>query len=101
MQKSIFTKDLTRSAMLMAVLSCSQAVELRSQTEAEAEQFLSTASDTLEGAIDAVEAVSDRVGDAVEAVSDGVDNSSFASKNNAENEEEAELQYELQELDKI
>ena len=61
MQKSIFTKDLTRSVMLMAVLSCSQAVEVRSQTEAQAEWFLSTASDILEGATDAVEAVSDGV----------------------------------------
>ena len=51
--------QMTRSAMLMAILSCSQAVELRSQTEAE--WFLSTASDILEGATDAVEAVSDGV----------------------------------------
>ena len=64
---------MTRSAMLMAVLSCSQAVEIRSQ--AEAQWWPSNASDILnpivgviDDAIDAGNAVSDGVGNILDQI---------------------------------
>ena len=64
---------MTRSAMLMAVLSCSQAVEIRSQ--AEAQWWPSNASDILnpivgviDGAIDAGNAVGDGVGNILDMI---------------------------------
>ena len=65
--------QMTRSAMLMAVLSCSQAVEIRSQ--AEAQWWPSNASDILnpivgviDGAIDAGNAVGDGVGNILDMI---------------------------------
>ena len=65
--------QMTRSAMLMAVLSCSQAVEIRSQ--AEAQWWPSNASDILnpivgiiDGAIDGGNAVGGGVGNILDKI---------------------------------
>ena len=60
---------MTRSAILMAALSCSQAIEIQSQIEAE----WFSGSDIANGLVDAVTGVPDAANGVVDAVSDAVD----------------------------
>ena len=60
---------MTRSAILMAALSCSQAIEIKSQTEAE----WFSGSDIANGIVDTVIGVPDAANGVVDAVSDAVD----------------------------
>ena len=60
---------MTRSAILMAALSCSQAVEIQSQTKAE----WFSGSDIANGIADAINGVPDAANGVVDAVNGAVD----------------------------